>query len=119
VAYLPEALVKYRQHAANVYGVVGGKSKKRDQLERRERKKRDVAKVRTRMNAYYQAVPDHFVPQKRLLGALVRSYRNFSPINDIRRVALFLANYKLLLVVKRYSDLRKILFCFKMLVKIK
>jgi hypothetical protein len=71
------------------------------------------------MNAFHQAVPEHMIPQKQLLGALVRSYRNFSPINDIRRVGLFLANYKLLLAVKRYSDFRKVFFCFKMLVKIK
>ena len=119
VAYLPEALVKYRQHASNVYGVVGGKSKKRDQLERAERKQRELYRIRTRMNAYYAAVPDTMVPQKRLLGALVRSYRDFSPVNDVRRVGLFLANFRLLLAVKRYSDFRKVLFCFKMLVKIK
>lgn len=119
VAYLPEALVKYRQHASNVYGVVGGKSKKREQLERAERKKRELSRIRIRMNAYYGAVPENMVPQKRLLSALVRSYRDFSPLNDVRRVGLFLANYKLLLAVKRYSDFRKILFCFKMLVKIK
>lgn len=119
VAYLPEALVKYRQHASNVYGVVGGKSKKRDQLERAERKRRELYRIRTRMDAYYAAVPDRMVPQKRLLGALVRSYRNFSPLNDVRRVGIFLANYRLLLAVKRYSGFRKILFCFKMLVKIK
>ena len=59
------------------------------------------------------------VPQKQLLGALARAYHDFSPLNDIRRVRLFLANYKLLLAVKRYSDFRKVLFCFKMLVKIK
>ncbi|HWB90322.1 MAG TPA: glycosyltransferase family 2 protein [Puia sp.] len=119
VAYLPEVLVKYRQHAANVFGVVGGKSKKHDRLQRGERKKRELARIRVRMNAFYQAVPAHMIPQKRLLGALTGSYRNFSPLNDIRRVGLFLANYKLLLVVKKYPDWRKILFCFKMLVKIK
>ena len=119
VIYLPDVLVKYRQHAANVYGVVGGKSKKRDRLQRAERKKRELTRIRIRMNAFYQAVPADMIPQKRLLGALVRSYRNFSPLNDIRRVGLFLANYKLLLTVKKYPDWRKLLFCFKMLVKIK
>jgi hypothetical protein len=119
VVYLPEALVKYRQHASNVYGVVGGKSKRHHRARRVERKKRELRRIRIRMNAFYEAVPDDMVPQKKLLGALVRSYRDFSPLNDIRRVALFLANYKLLLVVKRYPDWRKILFCFKMLVKIK
>lgn len=119
VAYLPEALVRYRQHAGNVYGVVGGKSKKRDRLRPAERRRRELARIRTRMNAFYAACPDDLVPQKRLLGALAVSYRNFSPLNDIRRVVLFLANYRLLLTVKRYPDWRKILFCLKMLVKIK
>ena len=116
VAYLPEALVKYRQHAGNVFGVVGRK-KKKQQLA--DKKRKELARVRIRMEAYCRACPDELVPQKRLLRALVRAYRNFSPANDIRRVWLFLANYQLLLTVKNYSSLRKILFCFKMLVKIK
>jgi glycosyltransferase involved in cell wall biosynthesis len=116
VAYLPEPLVKYRQHAGNVFGVVGRK-KKKQQLA--DKKRKELARVRIRMEAYYRACPDELVPQKRLLGALVSTYRNFSPANDIRRVWLFLANYRLLLAVKNYSGFRKILFCFKMLVKIK
>ena len=76
-------------------------------------------RIRIRMDAYCEACPVTLVDQKRLLRALVKSYRSFAPSNDIRRVALFLANYKLLLTVKRYSRFRKILFCFKMLVKIK
>jgi glycosyltransferase involved in cell wall biosynthesis len=119
VGYLAEVLVNYRQHASNVYGVVGGKSKKRDRLQRAERRRHELARIRTRMNAYYGACPPALVPQKQLLGALARSYRNFYPLNDIRRVALFLANYKLLLAVKNYPDWRKILFCLKMFVKIK
>jgi hypothetical protein len=116
VAYLPEPLVKYRQHAGNVFGVVGRK-KKKQQLA--DKKRKELARVRIRMDAYCRACPDELVPQKRLLRALVRAYRNFSPANDIRRVWLFLSNYQLLLAVKNYSSLRKILFCFKMLVKIK
>src|SRR3984957_18382181 len=119
VAYLAEPLVKYRQHAGNVFGVVGRKKKKQDKQRLVEKKKKELARVRIRMAAYYQACPDKLVPQKRLLGALVTTYRDFSPANDIRRVWLFLANYQLLLAVKNYSRLRKVLFCFKMLVKIK
>jgi hypothetical protein len=119
VAYLPEPLVKYRQHAGNVFGVVGRKKKKQDKQRLAEKKKKELARVRIRMEAYYRACPEQLVPQKRLLGALVSTYRNFSPANDIRRVWLFLANYQLLLTVKNYSRFRKILFCFKMLVKIK
>jgi glycosyltransferase involved in cell wall biosynthesis len=119
VDYLPEPLVKYRQHAGNVFGVVGRKKKKQNKQRLTEKKKKELARVRIRMEAYYQACPDKLVPQKRLLGALVSTYRDFSPANDIRRVWLFLANYQLLLAVKNYSRLRKVLFCFKMLVKIK
>jgi glycosyltransferase involved in cell wall biosynthesis len=119
VRYLPEVLVKYRQHAGNVFGVVGRKKKKDTAVQRAEKRKRELARVRVRMNAYCAACPESLVPQKRLLRALVASYRDFAPFNDIRRVWLFLANYKLLLVVKNYSTFRKYLFCLKMLVKIK
>jgi glycosyltransferase involved in cell wall biosynthesis len=115
VRYLPEVLVKYRQHAGNVFGVVGGKKKK----DAAQKKKKERERIRIRMDAYCAACPESLVPQKRLLRALVASYRNFAPWNDLRRVGLFLANYRLLLAVKKYSALRKRLFCFKMLVKIK
>jgi glycosyltransferase involved in cell wall biosynthesis len=125
VRYLPEVLVKYRQHAGNVFGVVGGKKKKdaaetpSQRLRSPGKKKKERTRIRIRMDAYCAACPESLVPQKRLLRALVASYRNFAPWNDLRRVWLFLANYRLLLAVKKYSALRKRLFCFKMLVKIK
>lgn len=125
VAYLPEVLVRYRQHAGNVFGVVGRKKKKGTADVRAEKQKkkaagkRELARIRVRMNAYCDACSETLVPQKRLLRALVRSYRNFAPWNDLWRVWLFLANVDRLLVVKKYSRLRKYLFCFKMLVKIK
>ncbi|HXB06212.1 MAG TPA: glycosyltransferase family 2 protein [Puia sp.] len=118
VLYLPEVLVKYRQHAGNVFGVVGRK-KKPDPAEKAQKRERELARIRIRMQAYCDACPDTLGPQKKLLHALVRSYRDFSPINDIRRMLLFFANYKRLLVVKNYSTGRKWLFCLKMLVKIK
>jgi len=119
VRYLPDVLVKYRQHASNVFGVVGRKKKKPAPEEKAERKKRELERIRIRMQAYCDACPESLVPQKRLLRALVRSYRDFSPLNDLRRMLLFFANYRRLLVVKKYSTPRKWLFCLKMLVKIK
>ena len=119
VRYLPEVLVNYRQHAANVFGVVGRKKKKPAPEEKAALKKRELDRIRIRMQAYCEACPETMVPQKRLLRALVRTYRDFSPGNDIRRMLLFFANYKRLLVVKNYSTPRKWLFCLKMLVKIK
>jgi glycosyltransferase involved in cell wall biosynthesis len=119
VLYLPEVLVKYRQHATNVFGVVGRKKKKPAPEEKAERKKRELERIRIRMQAYCDACPDTLVPQKGLLRALVRSYRDFSPLNDLRRMLLFFGNYQRLLVVKKYSTPRKWLFCLKMLFKIK
>lgn len=119
VVYLPEVLVYYRQHASNVFGVVGGKRKKDTAGQRKEKKQKELARIRMRMDAFYAACPKDQVPQRRLLHALVQTYRNFLPWNDIRRVALFFANYRLLLCVKNYGLLRKYLFCLKMLVKIK
>jgi glycosyltransferase involved in cell wall biosynthesis len=119
VNYLPEVLVKYRQHAGNVFGVVGRKKKKDQALQRAEKKRKELARIRVRMKAYYEACPDSLAPQKRLLRALVESYRSFSLWNDTRRVVLFLTNYKRLLAVKNYSTVRKYLFCLKMFVKIK
>ena len=121
VGYLPEVLVHYRQHASNVFGVVGRKRKKRGRASgsRVEKRKKELARIRFRMNAFYEACPDSLTAQKSLLRALVRSYRNFSLPNDIRRVLLFLKNYRYLLVVKKYSRFRKYLFCLKMFVKIK
>ncbi len=54
-----------------------------------------------------------------MLEALVRSYGSFSLANDLRRVLVFFANWRLLLVVKKYPAWRKWLFCLKMFVKIK
>jgi glycosyltransferase involved in cell wall biosynthesis len=117
VRYLPEVLVKYRQHAANVFGVVGRKKKR--SADRAAKKLKELARIRVRIKAYYDACPETMPEQKKLLRALVSSYRDFTPWNGIRRVLLFLANYKLLLAVKNYSTTRKCLFCLKMLVKIK
>ncbi|HXB93902.1 MAG TPA: glycosyltransferase family 2 protein, partial [Puia sp.] len=82
VKYLPEVLVKYRQHASNVFGVVGRKKRNRPAAERKSgKRKKELARIRFRMNAFYQACPDSMVPQKQLLRALVASYRDFSPLN--------------------------------------
>jgi len=111
VKYLPEVLVSYRQHPGAVFGAVGGKRKSRNEMK--------LTEIRNRMEAYYRACPPSMTRQKKILRALVDSYRNFSPLNDIRRVMIFLTHCKTLLTVKKYPAWRKYLFCFKMLVKIK
>ncbi len=130
IKFLPEPLVLYRQHVANVYGVVGGKRKREEgetrkgnakskREERREKKRKEVDAIRSRIRIFYEACPEDYEKEKRVLAALDRSYRDFSLVNDIRRVVIFLRHYKLLLTVKKYSLFRKYLFCLKMFVKIK
>jgi glycosyltransferase involved in cell wall biosynthesis len=128
IKFLPEPLVLYRQHAENVYGVVGGKSKKdvhrkggfqRRREKKREKKSREIDAIRSRIAIFYEACPVHFEKEKKVLAALNRSYRNFSLTNNTRRMVVFFRHYSLLLTIKKYSLFRKYLFCLKMFVKIK
>ena len=117
VKYLPEALVEYRQHESNVFGVVGGKSKKRKET-RAEKKKREHANARERMQAFYNACPESLTEQKQFLRKLLKSYQSFSIPNNFLRMSLFFANYKRLLIVKKYGTFRKLVFCLKTFAKI-
>ena len=149
VKYLPEPLVMYRQHAANIFGVIGGKRKKNavedggipggdakgeeetgDEgkgVEGKEEKMKHSAKaehsgaagIRNRIRIFYETCPDRKVNEKKVLGALVKSYRSFSLTNNFRRVGIFFANCNQLLTVKKYSIFRKYFFCIKMFIKIK
>lgn len=117
VKYLPEGLVDYRQHEHNVFGAVGGKRRKLAET-RKEKRIREHANARSRMQSYFDACPESLVEQKAFLRKLLKSYQSFSLPNDLLRVFLFLGNYKRLLVVKKYGTFRKIFFCFKMFAKI-
>ena len=119
IAYLPEVLVYYRQHSNNVFGAVGGKSKKEDKKLRSEKKQLALAHIRERMQIFYNACPDNHLFEKSALGALNNSYQNFSLLNNLQRVYLFFRYQQQLLVVKKRSGFRKLLFCLKMFVMIK
>jgi glycosyltransferase involved in cell wall biosynthesis len=119
IAYLPEVLVYYRQHSNNVFGAVGGKSKKEDKKLRSEKKQLALAHIRERMQIFYNACPDNHPLEKSVLGALNNSYQNFSLRNNLQRVYLFFRYQQQLLVVKKRSGFRKLLFCLKMFVMIK
>lgn len=117
--YLSEPLVLYRQHAGNVTGVIGGKGKKDKQKSKKERKRLELQKIRTRINAFYNACPDDLRQEKRVLAALAQSYKDFSMANNFTRFWLFLRYRNVFLAVKKHSALHRFLFCFKMFVKIK
>jgi glycosyltransferase involved in cell wall biosynthesis len=119
IAYFPEVLVYYRQHSNNVFGAVGGKSKKEDKKLRLEKKQLALVHIRERMQLFYNACPNNRPLEKSVLRALNNSYQNFGLRNNLLRVILFFRYQQQLLVVKKRSGFRKILFCFKMFVMIK
>jgi len=119
IKYLPEALVYYRQHAANLFGAAGVKREKNQQKDKAAEKRRALADIRTRINVFYNLCPPEKSTEKKVLAALVKSYRNFSLVNNCQRVIIFLRYQPLLLAVKKRSYVRKLFFCFKMFVMIK
>lgn len=117
--YLPQPLASYRQHSANIFGAAGGKSRKHNKKNKAEKKRLEMEHIRIRIKAFYDFCPDTFVKEKEVLRRLVASYQSFSIPNNFRRVAIFLKHYNQLLASKKRSAVRKLLFCFKMFVKIK
>lgn len=119
IKYLPEPLVFYRQHSANLVGAVSIKRVKTKQMNRREQKRQERAAIRRRIHAFCNACPAEMEKEKKVLLSLEKSYQSFSLANDFRRVIIFLQYRHLLLAVKKRSALRKLFFCFKMFIMIK
>ncbi len=119
IKYLPEPLVYYRQHESNLFGIVGGKRRKHQKQEQLEKKRLEKIKIRQRVEGFYERCPGEMEREKKVLLALIHCYQSFSLKNDITRVLLFLKNRNDFLLVKKQSSLHKLLFCFKMFVKIK
>jgi isocitrate/isopropylmalate dehydrogenase len=113
ITYLPESLVKYRQHSANLLGAVGGKRRKQDKQNKREKKRKEILDIRTRIQAFYDVCPVALPKEKQVLLALVKSYQHFSLTSNTMRMILFFRHYKLLLAPKKRSTLRNYLFCLK------
>ena len=115
IKFLPEALILYRQHPHNLFGVIGGKGK----AQNKQKKSKDQADQRGRINIFYEKCPDIFIKEKKVLYSLKRSYSSFSLSNNFLRMFTFFANYKTLLAVRKRNEFRKFLFCFKMFAKLK
>ena len=110
VKYLGEPLVYYRQHSSNIYGAIGTRDKKKEKNSSRIEEKNTHF---SRMQKFYEICPETMNREKRVLSKLTRSYRNLSFANNCLRMVTFFGNYKLLLVVKKRSQLRNYLFCLK------
>lgn len=120
IAYLPDVLVQYRQHTANIYGAIGGKSRERkDKQGKKAKKIKAIADARARVGTFYTLCPESMVREKEILGRLQQCYASFSLRNNWRRMLLFFRYSNELLAVKKRSPLRKYLFCLKMFFTLK
>ena len=119
IKYINEPMVLYRQHSSNVFGAIGGKSRKKSSQNKRKEKQKELVQIRKRIDLFYELCPKDLVKEKQVLSNLQKSYRNFSFYNNLLRMTTFFSNYKILLYVKKRSVLRKMLFCFKMFFIIK
>lgn len=115
VVYLPEALIIYRQHPNNLFGIVGGKRKEHHRHDR----ERDIRNARSRIELFCNTCHPSFTKEKEVLQYLKKSYESFSLPHNLLRMFTFFANYKTLLAVKKRNTFRKLLFCCKMFVKLK
>ncbi len=118
IKFLNEPLVYYRQHKENAFGIVGQKARK-TALSKHEKKLLEEDKSRERIKLFYKLCPDRLTEEKNVLKQLMDSYEDFSISNNLKRMQLFFKYKHLLLAPKKYTELRRDLFCLKMFVKIK
>ncbi len=115
VKFLPETLIKYRQHPKNLFGIIGNKRKKHNE----QKRSKDQFDQRERIRVFYDKCPDHLAREKKVLYQLKKSYESFSVQNNFLRMITFFANYRSLMAVRKRNTLRKWLFCCKMFVQLK
>lgn len=118
IQFFPEALVYYRQHSSNLFGVVGVKRKNKPES-KQEKKQIEQTNIRTRIKTFYQICPQELTVEKQVLSTLVKCYGNFSIKNNITRFLTFLRYRDTFLIVKKHSAMHRFFFCFKMFYKIK
>lgn len=119
--FVDKVLVQYRQHNANVFGAA--KVKTEGEPTGKKKKKpgaqTENESARERVRLMYEKCPERLTGEKKILAAVVKSYRSFSLPNDFRRMFLFFRYNRRILAYKRRTQLRRWLFCLKMFVKIK
>ena len=117
--YLDEPLASYRQHSANIFGAVGGKSREHNKINKAEKNRLEMKRIRIRIKSFYDKCPKELIKEKDVLKRLMKSYESFSLLNNFNRMMLFFRYQDQLLASKKRSAVRKYLFCFKMFVMIK
>ncbi len=119
VKYYNAPLVKYRHHHSNVIGAINVYGNKPSPAEKRRKKEEDQKKIRMRIEKFYEICDENLSVEKKVLYKLKECYRDFSFHNNIKRVKIFFKNRDTLLAIKKRSEIRKWMFCFKMFTRIR
>jgi glycosyltransferase involved in cell wall biosynthesis len=127
IYYLNQPLVYYRQHDNNLFGVIGRKRTDKNaavalpdaNIKRQRSQYTELEKIRIRIQRFYDVCPGTLVKEKKVLLTLLKSYQSFSLVNNFVRMVTFFRYQKLLLAIKKYSLLRRYMFCLKMFIKLK
>ncbi len=122
IKFVDKVLVQYRQHNANVFGAAKVKADEEEPVPVKKKKhsKEDaLAQIRERIRLQHEKCPASLVNEKKILAAVMQSYRNFSLGNNFKRMALFFQYNRRILAYKRRNQFRRWLFCLKMFYKIK
>jgi glycosyltransferase involved in cell wall biosynthesis len=118
--FVNKPLVLYRQHDSNVFGAAKIKSNELNApLKRKKRNNVDSKiKIRERVLLMFEKCPSQLNEEKLFFSNLHQYYKDFSIGNNLNRALLFFKYRHQILSFKRRSNLRKLLFCIKMIWKI-
>lgn len=121
IKFVDKVLVQYRQHNANVFGAAKLKAEGEAVPVKKKKpgKEAGLAQIRERIQLQYEKCPALLVNEKKILAAVMQSYRDFSLMNNFKRMILFFRYNRRILAYKRRNQLRRWLFCLKMFYKIK
>jgi glycosyltransferase involved in cell wall biosynthesis len=107
IPVVKEALVGYRQHENNIFGAIGHKGGKEDNKDER------INESHNRIQIFSKNTASHLIREKQVLEQLADSYTNKSLTMRLKRVNIFWNNRDALLLFKKRSKFRNMLFCLK------
>lgn len=108
IPYVNEALVGYRQHVSNAVGGYGVKKS-----DKKAKSYNILNETRVRISFFAEKINPQLVHEKRVLEFLTSSYTDKSFIIRIKRIAIFFQNKDVLLLFKKRSKIRKMIYCIK------
>jgi len=113
--YVDQVLVRYRQHADNVFGCIPGQNNKKPKAKPTKSQACNLA--RQRMKQMYLKCPDE-LPEKSVFRTIHESYQDFSLSNNIKRMLVFIKYRREITAYKNRSLFRRWLFGMKMFARI-